>query len=430
MKITFWGATDEVTGSMTFLDFNQTRIMVDSGLAQGTDEVEKINLLKLPFEASTIHAVFITHAHLDHSGYLPRLIKKGFRGPIYCTPATAKLMRIILTDSASLMDESFYSGKDVVTTLQQVKTVEWEEKININDSAFHFQPAGHILGASSLIIKHSNKKIVFSGDLGRHDDPLFPTPVVCPEADLIIMESTYGGKCRQGNIEKELASFLIKISREERVGIVASFAVARAQMLLTLIHDFFQRHPEEKVKVYIDSPMMKEANQVYKQYAHLTTRPHDLYNALDEIEPIDYLKQWDSIKKKKGPLIIISSSGMLTGGRIFRHLQNWQQDAGAMLFLPGYQAVGTPGRAMIEGNRTLKNRDKDSATWSGEVLTSEAFSSHADQAELIEWLTTKNQASRVFLLHGETASKLALKEKLQEKHFLVEIPERGKTLEL
>lgn len=430
MKITFWGATDEVTGSMTFLDLPEKRIMVDAGLAQGLPEVEALNLIKLPFPASSIHSIFITHAHLDHSGYLPRLVKQGYRGQIYCTPATAKLIRIILLDSASLMDENYYSEKDVQATLHMIKTVDWDQKITIDDTVFHYQAAGHILGASSLIIKHHDKKIVFSGDLGRHDDPLFPQPPFCPKADVVIMESTYGSKRRTGSIEKELATFLIKISREARVGIVASFAVARAQMLLTLIHDFFERHPEDKIKIYIDSPMMKEANQVYKQYAHLTTKPQKVFEALDDLEAIDYQRQWDSIKKKKGPLLIISSSGMLTGGRIWRHLQNWQHDKEAVLFLPGYQGIGTPGRAMAQGERTLYGDNEETAVWSGEVLTSEAFSSHADQEELINWVAKENQSSRVFLLHGEKVSKETLKEKLGNALLNAKIPERGETIEI
>lgn len=430
MKITFWGATDEVTGSMTFLDFDGKKILVDAGLTQGPPEVEKLNFIKPPFPAKSIDAIFITHAHLDHSGFLPRLVKNGFKGSIYCTPATAKLVKIILLDSASLMDENFYTEQDAQAAIHKLHTLPWNETIRIADTSFHFIPAGHILGASSLVIKHHDKTIVFSGDLGRHDDPLIPPPVPCPKADYIIMESTYGDRIRQGSIEKELATFLMKVSREGRVGIIASFAVARAQMLLTLIHEFFDRHPEYKVKLYIDSPMMKEANRVYKQYAHLTTRPEGLYNALEDLEAIDYQRQWESIKRKNGPLIIISSSGMLTGGRIWRHLQNWQHDKEAVLFLPGYQGIGTPGRAMLEGQRTLYGENEETATWSGEILSSEAFSSHADQNDLLNWVAKENAAAQVFLLHGEGKSKKVLKEKLKEIMLTVEIPERGKSIDI
>ncbi len=430
MNITFWGATDEVTGSMTFLEIGEKLILVDAGMAQGNSEVERLNALKLPFEEKSIDAIFITHAHLDHSGYLPRLVKKGFRGHIYCTPATAQLVKVILDDSASLVDENFYSDKEVVAACHMINAREWNWPVKIDDSTFTFIPAGHILGASSLIIESEGKKIVFSGDLGRQDDTLIPAPSPCPEADIIIMESTYGAKERKGNAEEELENFLLELSRKHAVGIIASFAVARAQMLLTLIYEYLGTHPDNKIRVYMDGPMMKEANRVYKRFAHLTKRPEDLFQALDNIESIDFVRQWNSIKRKEGPLLIISSSGMLTGGRIWRHIQNWQHDPDAVLFLPGYQAAGTPGRALAMGERTLEGPREEQASWSGKVLVSEAFSSHADQNELITWVSKENTKARVFLLHGEKNSKKVLEEKLKNNLLEVEVPFRGQSFKI
>lgn len=429
MKIQFWGATDDVTGSMTFLKLSSVTLLIDCGLAQGTEEVEKINSLPLPVSPQEITAVIITHAHLDHSGYLPRLAKKGFKGNIYCTPATAKLMRIILLDSAKLNKDDFYDEEDVQATLRLVKTHEWNERFEVAEATISFRPAGHILGASSVVVQAEGKHIAFSGDLGRSDDPILPAPSSCPPADVVIMESTYGGKNRSGNLEKELHSFLMTVGRESRVGIVASFAVARAQTLLTLIHEFYERHPEEKVRVVIDSPMMKEANKVYSQYAHLTLHQEGLFEALDEVDAIEFQKEWESLRKKSGPLIIVSSSGMLTGGRIARHLQNWCDDEKAILFLPGYQGKSTPGRAMIEGSRSLLNRQGEAFVWKGEVWSSDAFSSHAEQAELIDWVSEHNSNAEIYLLHGETTSKEALKKKLQAaKIEQVYIPSRGETV--
>jgi metallo-beta-lactamase family protein len=202
------------------------------------------------------------------------------------------------------------------------------------------------------------------------------------------------------------------VSRESRVGIIASFAVARAQTLLTLIHEFYERHPEEKVRIVFDSPMMKHANRVYQQYSHMTSQKDSVYTALDEADAIEYQREWDSLKRKHGPLIIISSSGMLTGGRISRHLYNWKDDDKAILFLPGYQGEGTPGRSLVEGNRLLKTQDGTLFTWTGEVWTSEAFSSHADQSELLTWISTRNKNTEIYLLHGEPEAKKILSEKL------------------
>ena len=424
MNIHFWGSTDDVTGSMTFMDLPQGKIIIDCGLAQGTEETEQLNKLKLPYEPSEIKAVLLTHAHLDHSGYLPRLVKKGFRGQIYCTPATAKLARIILLDSAKLSEDEFYDEKDVQQTLHLFKTHDWGQKFELLGAEIEFQSAGHILGASSVIINCYKQKVVFSGDLGRFDDPILLSHAPCPEADIIIMESTYGGKIREKNLEKELHNFLTTISKGHKVGIVASFAVARAQTLLTLIHEFHERHPEHKVRVVIDSPMMREANKVYQQYSHLTKHRDNLYTALANIDSIDFPKEWESLRKKEGPLIIISSSGMLTGGRISRHLYNWHDDEKAILFLPGYQGEGTPGRRIIEGERSLLGPKGEPFVWHGEVWNSEAFSSHADQQELIRWVSENNKTPKVFLLHGEQASKESLKAKLGPA-FDVTIPMRG-----
>ncbi len=426
MKIHFWGATDDVTGSMTFLEDGNEIIMIDAGLAQGTKQTEEINLLPTPFAPKDITSIIVTHAHLDHSGYLPRLVRKGFRGDIYCTNATAKLMHIILNDSASLNENDFYDEKDVSLTMSQVKIKEWKTNFDIGHFQCQFLPAGHILGASSILIKSDKKIILFSGDLGRHDDALLPPFSTATKADIVVMESTYGGKVREGDYKKDLHSFLATVSTQSRIGIIASFAVARAQTLLTLIHDFFKEYPQYKVRVVADSPMMKEANQIYKKNAHLTNYPEALFEAMDEIDTIDYQREWDSLKKKQGPLIILSSSGMLTGGRISRHLSNWQNDEKAILFLPGYQGRGTPGRAFVEGNRIMNIDHGESINWKGEVWHSDAFSSHADQEELLEWVLTNNKDSHIYLLHGEEKSKIALQKKLEEngsKH--VHIPNRG-----
>jgi metallo-beta-lactamase family protein len=417
MKITFWGATEGVTGSKTYVEMPEGHLMIDCGMIQGEANADELNRQALPFQISDVKAIIITHAHLDHSGFLPRMVKKGFKGNIYCTPPTSKLIRVILLDSAGLVGEDFYDEHDVHQTLSLIRKIEWHETTELLGGSFQFQTAGHILGASSVIIKSNGKKVVFSGDLGRSEDPLIPPPLPCPEADLIVMESTYGGKIRQGDIQKELHSFLVTISRESRIGIIASFAVARAQMLMTLIYEFYQRHPEEKVRVVTDSPMMKEASQIYKQYAHLTYKKDSLFSAINEFEVIEHQREWLSLKKKSGPLIIISSSGMLTGGRIRRHLENWQDDSRAILFLSGYQAEGTPGRAFLEGQRKIHINDEDTLHWSGEVWNSDAFSSHADQAELLEWLKLRSKTSPIYLVHGEESSKIAFKAKLNELGF-------------
>jgi metallo-beta-lactamase family protein len=211
-----------------------------------------------------------------------------------------------------------------------------------------------------------------------------------------------------------LAAFLRKIKKESKVGIIASFAVARGQLLITLINKFYQLHPEEKIRFVMDGPMMAEANKVYSEFAHDTKCPEDLKTALEGVEIIDHLREWDSISKKEGPLIVITSSGMVSGGRIWRYLENWQNDPNACLFLPGYQAQGTAGKALSEGQRTIHDEQGKTIHWSGEVLTSEAFSSHADQSELISWIKDIDKKTKIFLNHGEVSSKEMFKDKLVE----------------
>ena len=426
MKITFWGATDEVTGSKTFTELPDGIIMIDCGLVQGSIDAEKKNLERLPFPPREIKGIILTHAHLDHSGFLPRMVKQGFIGSIFCTPATSKLTRIILLDSAGLLEEDFYTEQDVQMTLSMIKVVDLDTDVETLGGSFKFQSAGHILGASSVILNGNGKKVIFSGDLGRHDDPLMPPPNQSPEVDLVIMESTYGGKKRSGDYKSELSHFLKKISHESRVGIIASFAVARAQMLLTLIYEYYLEHPEDKVRVIIDSPMMREACRVYKQYSRQTNKKDLLYLAMEKIEVLEHEREWESLKRKTGPLIILSSSGMLTGGRIKRHLENWQDDNDAILFLPGYQGEGTPGRSFLEGSRDIKINENESLHWSGEVWGSEAFSSHADQSELTSWLDLVKKTTPIYLLHGEPQSKKDLQGHLLASQFQkVKIPMKG-----
>lgn len=427
MKITFWGATTDVTGSLTIVELPKGKILIDSGLTQGSFETEQLNLIKPPADPKEITAIILTHAHLDHCGYLPKLVKDGFRGEIITTKITMHLARIILADSASLDEQSLYTSQDVDRTINLMRPVEWHETIEVAGAFITLIEAGHILGASSVKIKADGKTIFFSGDLGRQNDPLIPAPKPCPEADIVIVESTYGGKTRTGDMEKDLFSFLMDISRHGKIGIIASFAMARAQLLLTMIHDFFMRHPEDRFKVAMDSPMMIQVNEVFKRFSDVTLMPNRLKEALDRVEVIEFPRQSEGLARKSGPLLILSSSGMLTGGRIQKHLKNFQNNEKATLFLPGYQAAGTPGRAFLEGSRTLSGPNGEMIQWKGDVIHSEAFSSHADQSELMEWLRN-NKKAQIFLIHGEQDSKEFFLKKLSNNQFEnVSIPSRGQS---
>jgi metallo-beta-lactamase family protein len=424
MDIKFIGAKTEVTGSMTLLSNSMGKILIDSGLHQGLDEFVKRNKDKLPFEPSEIVAIILTHAHLDHSGLIPRLVKNGFRGSIYCTKPTMKLAKLIMADSASIMEKNkdhllhgFYSLQDVMVTSSLFKIKEFHEIFEVIGYKVEFFKAGHILGAASVVLKGEDKTIVFSGDLGRSNDPILESPEACPPADIVMMESTYGGKIRSSDCYEELKSFLIDIKEHSRVGIIASFAVARGQMLITLIHRFYNEHPEFKVRVVVDGPMMVHADNVYKEFSEMTKVSNEIKLALGEVEVVEHLRQWETLQKNEGPLIVIASSGMVSGGRVLRYLENWQQDENACLFLPGYQGEGTSGRLLAEGKRIIHDEKGHKIHWHGKVKTSEAFSSHADQSELINWLKNVNPLSQIYLNHGEYESKIKLQKKLKDSGF-------------
>lgn len=426
-KLTFIGGKTSVTGSMTLVETDKGKFLIDAGLYQGVESISNKNWDAFPFNPETLAAIILTHAHLDHSGMIPRLIKLGFRGTIYCTQPTMKLATLVMSDSARIMEDkkhplySFYKRDDVVIASSLFKTMPVAKTFPVLDTEITFFPVGHILGAVFVVLK-GKKTFVFSGDIGRSDDFLMPPPLKCPPTDFLVMESTYGDRIRKNSIDADLTFFLKKIKNESSVGIIASFAIARSQLLITLILNYFESNPFEKIRFVVDGPMMVLANKIYTQFAQETKEPLLLKKALREIEVIQHEREWLSLKKKTGPLLAMSSSGMLSGGRIWRYLENWQNDKNACLFLPGYQADGTPGFELKEGRREIKDEKGNSLSWAGEVIFSSAFSSHADQNELLAWIKDLSPETQIYLNHGENNSKIKLQEKLNERgHHKVEI---------
>ncbi len=418
MKLTFIGATQSVTGSMTLVQDGHTLLLVDAGMYQGMDAEEKM-LTPLPFNPKNLSGVVITHAHLDHCGMLPRLFKLGFKGPVFCTEISAKLMRLILTDSAHLLEEkenpnvqNFYDQKDVERVFGSLQKLTLHKTHEFENVKLTLQDAGHILGATSLLIEGS-KRVLFSGDLGRSDDLLLnPPEKASSDVDLIVMESTYGDRLRPQGMEAELATFLVKIKEQSRTGLIASFAVARAQNLIYMMHQFFTRQPQYKMPVYVDGPMLQSANEIYNRYAHTTKDPQGLKRALAEFEMIEHYKVRQHIQNTDGPKIILASSGMLSGGPVMSYLENFMRDEGASLLLSGFQADGTLGRALIDKKADLLV-NKRPFNWRGEIEQAETFSSHADQKELLSWLAD-NSHTPIMLIHGEESAKIALKKEIEK----------------
>ncbi len=436
MKIKFHGATQSVTGSMTLVEHRGELFCVDAGFYQGENAQEAI-LRPLPFDPRELRAVFLTHAHLDHSGMLPRLTHLGFRGAVYCTPQTAKLARLILSDSAGLLEKNphprmahFYDSADVQTAISLFKPIPLHQPFKVEGLTARFQSAGHILGAASVEL-HGDKRVLFSGDLGRSDDVLFNPPEAPQgEYDLVVMESTYGDRLRPPGMEAELNSFLVRLHAEGRTGIFASFAVARAQTLLYLIHRFFERHPEHKIPVHVDGPMLLSANRIYQNFAQDTKDPTGLMAALTAFDQIENPGERRNVQREEGARLFLSSSGMLSGGPVLSHLAALADDPRAVLFLPGYMSPGTLGHAFLQGERTFPDRVLGMVKWHGEVLHSDCFSSHADQRELLAWTASLPRHTRVALVHGEASAKTQLKGTLEAQELSAFIPETGEVVAL
>lgn len=425
MKITFWGGTESVTGSMSVITTANQKVLVDCGMFQGLHEIEEKNDIPFSFNPEDVSAVLLTHAHLDHCGLLPKLVKEGFRGKILATKGTIDLAKIVMKDAASISDK-YFSEEDVTKTIHLFKVVKFNETVQLDDIGIKFIPAGHILGASSVKVSAEGKNVIFSGDIGRSDDHLLESPEQCPEVDLVVMEATYGDRSREGNLYKEFHSFLVDISRNKKIGLIASFAIARGQLLLSVISEFFERHPEDSFPVYVDSPMMLEACKIYSIHAQETKKSTELVDAMKKFEHLEHARQWDSVKKKSGPLLILSSSGMMTGGRVLRHFINLHERKDTILYLPGYQGEGTLGKRLLEGERTVNVNDTQ-ITWNGEVLGSSSFSSHADQGELLKWAAQNN---KICLIHGEEQAKKKLQAEMEIAGKSVKIPARGESITL
>lgn len=435
MKLTFVGATETVTGSKTLLEISNETILIDSGLFQEGDKAEVLNKELLPFDVKKLTAIIITHAHLDHTGFLPFIYQQGYRGPIYLTEATSKLARIILSDSAELMSEEtnpLYSLEDAHNVVSLFRPQKFNEKFKIKNVECVFHRASHILGAATVEIIGDNKKILFSGDLGRNDDPILNPPELRSEVDYIIMESTYGASNRLArDMELEMLAIIKKIKNEKLNLLIPCFALHRAQMLAYILKKIFKENPDLKVPLYLNSPMMEKVTKVYQ---HNQAEFKFDFNKFNPWEELYFLNEfWDiqRVNETEGPQIILASSGMVTGGRIWTHLVDLAPKNDTLILFPGYLAKGTMGFKIANGETNLTSPTLQQFVMKAKVIQSDAFSSHAEQSELISWLNSAvNKPQIVFLNHGEEKAKSALKEKLESEIYHVIIPKKGEVINL
>ncbi|MGE3684315.1 MAG: MBL fold metallo-hydrolase [Bdellovibrionales bacterium] len=451
MRLHFWGASQTVTGSRYLLSEGGEKILIDCGLFQGFKDLRLKNWEHLPVDVSEITAVILTHAHLDHSGYLPLLIKNGFKGRVYATPATRELSRILLLDSGYLQEEEakfanrrgyskhhpalpLYTRKDAELAMRNFVDVAFNKKTKISDRfSFEFFPAGHLLGAASVRVSASSKSILFSGDLGRECDPIMKPPQAPMASDFLVVESTYGDRLHpQTDPMEELKQIVEKAINRGGTVIIPSFAVGRAQLLLHFLRELLMRGSIPDVPVYLNSPMANSVNGVFRKYAG--------EHRLDKLQAVQVCQiaqvvstpeASKDLNEDEEPKVIIAASGMATGGRVLHHLKKLAPDPRNAIVFAGFQAGGTRGEAMVNGAKEIKIHGE---YWPirAEVYNLESLSAHADAVEILSWVRKMNPLpSRVFVTHGELSSAEALAGRIRaELNIPTEVPEMMSEVEL
>lgn len=467
MEITFFGATKVVTGSNCLIKGSDYNILLDCGMFQGSKQLEGLNYTDFPYNPEDIDFLILSHAHIDHSGRIPKLVKDGFKGRIISTKATFDLCKIMLLDSARIQQadvewenrkraragrepvEPLYTIDDASFSLKYFEYYYYDQKIKLNDDVYiRFKDAGHILGSSiiELWIKEDDDfvKIVFSGDLGMPGRPIIKDPEYIEEADYLIMESTYGNRLHESIQEsgKELVNIINRTTLRGGSVIIPSFAVGRTQELIYNLNEYYEynRDIEEfmKIPIYIDSPMAVSATDAFKvnSYCFNEKTKNLILNGDDpfEFENLHYIQsQEESMKLNEYdyPKVIISSSGMCTAGRIRHHLKHNIWDKNNSVVFVGYQAQGTLGRIILDGVEWVKILG-EKIKINAEIYDLEGFSGHADQKVLLNWVANfKKKPKKVFIVHGEEESSGELA-KLIEKKFKLEtiIPNYGDSFEI
>ncbi|MCX5849270.1 MAG: MBL fold metallo-hydrolase [Deltaproteobacteria bacterium] len=458
MKIKFIGAAKEVTGSCFVIETDKARFAVDCGMHQGGAEIEKRNWDVDVYNPAKIDFFLITHAHIDHSGLLPRMVQNGFRGPVYATEPTGELIKILLLDSAHIQETEanwkmkkmqrygklekilpLYSTKDAEAVGPLIKTKTYNETFSpANGIKANFQDAGHILGAAILELfieeNGTSTKLIFSGDIGRRHQLLMKDPITLNEADYLFMESTYGDRNHKGEADSlnEMAEAIkYSYSRGEKV-IIPAFAVERTQEMLYSLYLLNRdgKLPKD-MPVLLDSPLAIKATEIFRRYrSYLDGETQSLLKKgedpldLPQLQFSSSTEQSMQINDMKGSAIVISASGMANAGRIKHHLRHNLWRPGASIVFVGFQAEGTPGRKIVDGAKTIRIFNEDIAI-KAKIWTINGFSAHAGQSQLLEWLGNfQNKKMPVFLVHGELAAQEQLASMIRQKlGFDVTIPE-------
>ncbi|CAB4338816.1 unannotated protein [freshwater metagenome] len=442
--ITFLGGVESVTGSRFLLETDNFKLLVEAGMFQGLKELRLKNWEPFPINPAEINAIIITHAHLDHSGYLPRLVRDGFNGKIYLTQDTAKLVEIVLRDSARIQmedakyaekkgyskhekPEALYNLEDANKTITKFAPIKFHEQVEIAPSiSATFHRSGHILGSSVVEVLLDGKRIVFSGDLGRSQHPLLnpPDPMVSGAVDAVIMESTYGDR-KHEDTQFLLEQTINKCVQRNGSILIPAFAVDRTEVILMILKRLVKENKIPNLPIFVDSPMALASLNIYKMAMQngSTDIKQELLDSVKFDDPFNpgNLKGAETVEESKAlndpskSCIIISASGMGSGGRVVHHLENMLPHSEHAVILIGYQAEGTRGRALVEGAKSVKMHGKQVSVFA-EIVQIQGLSVHADADEVCEWLgTNKTAPTHTFIVHGEPASSAAMAEKINSQ---------------
>jgi metallo-beta-lactamase family protein len=451
-SIRFLGAAGTVTGSRFLVEWGSARVLVDAGLFQGAKELRLRNRTPWPVEPSSLDAVVLTHAHIDHTGALPQLVRDGFRGAIHCTPATRDLAGLLLPDSGRLQEEEaryanrkgysrhapgarpLYTEADAVAVLPRLAPLAYGHRREVAPgAAIRFHRAGHILGSATVELELGGPRtarLLFSGDLGRTGAPILPDPEPGLAADALVVESTYAGRRHPaGDPADALRDEILQAVKADGAIVVPAFAIGRTQELLFTIRALEERKAIPSIPVFVDSPMAVDATPLY--LAHREDQDDETIRRIaagDEPLRPERLRfcrspeQSKAINDVRGPCVILSASGMATGGRILHHLARRLPDPRTTVLLVGYQAAGTRGWSLQHGAATLRIHGDDVPV-KARVATLSGFSAHADEAELTAWLATfPAPPRRTFLVHGEPATLAAAKERMERLGWAAHVP--------
>lgn len=460
MKLTFWGAAQQVTGSMHLLEVGHYKILIDCGLDYEKETYQEDNQ-QFPFDPADINLVILTHAHIDHSGNLPTLVRLGFDGQVLCTPPTADLASILLFDSVELFlrkqsrkprtkrgnfsgPKPLYLHKHVMDTIDRFVTIAFNKPFKINgDISLTFIPVGHLLGAAAAVLTINDhgeeKKIAFSGDIGRDNYPVLLKPEPIPEVDYFVCESTYGG--RYHTKDQTLEERLVKEIEEACIKtpgrlIIPAFSIGRTQSLVFALNQIFTKKLLPPVQIFVDSPMAIQATDVYRKHHNLVNQEaKDFYKTMGDEFEFEHLAYVQTMKESKDvsnyfdPCIIISSAGMLEGGRIQDHLYYNIQNYYCTILFIGYCAKGTLGYKLLSGAPIVRIKDREMMVYAT-IRQTDLLSGHGDHDDLVRTVKQTGHPKQVFLVHGEDKSLKTLAATLLEDGFNVIAPERGEVFEI